>query len=168
MVEAALVFFHRQNTFLYFRHVLPNHVFIKPQIPFDIVNGIIRFSYKRLHGIPAKLLCLLKDGVITEELLSYDQISPHFLKDLYEVKHAIQLFCHTFTLAPLQPSMAEENPANRMKKEYLMMCLKPAIPNEELHHYIPKVIRHSSTSSQIQQWLCSPRLFWQYHCLSSL
>ena len=138
MVEAALVFFHRQNTFLYFRHVLPNHVFIKPQIPFDIVNGIIRFSYKRLRGIPAKLLCLLKDGVITEELLSYDQISTHFLKGFYEVKHAIQLFCHTFTLAPLQPSMAEENPANRMKKEYLMMCLKPAIPNKELHHYIPK------------------------------
>ena len=137
MVEAALVFFHRQNTFLYFRHVLPNHVFIKPQIPFDIVNGIIRFSYKRLRGIPAKLLHLLKDGVITEELLSYDQISPHFLKDFYEVKHAIQLFCHTFTLAPLQPSMAEENPGNRMKKEYLMMCLKPAIPNKELHHYIP-------------------------------
>ena len=135
MVEAALVFFHRQNTFLYFRHVLPNHVFIKPQIPFDIVNGIIRFSYKRLRGIPAKLLCLLKDGVITEELLSYDQISQHFLKGFYEVKHAIQLFCHTFTLAPLQPSMAEENPA---KKEYLMMCLKPAIPNKELDHYIPK------------------------------
>ena len=137
MVEAALVFFHRQNTFLYFRHVLPSHVFIKPQIPFDIVNGIIRFSYKRLRGVPAKLLCLLKDGVITEELLSYDQISPHFLKGFYEVKHAIQLFCHTFTLAPLQSSMAEENPANRMKKEYLMMCLKPAIPSKELHHYIP-------------------------------
>ena len=137
-VEAALVFFHRQNTFLYFRHVLPNHVFIKPQIPFDIVNGIIRFSYKRLRGIPAKLLCLLKDGVITEELLSYDQISPHFVKGFYEVKHAIQLFCHTFTLAPLQPSMGEENPVNRMKKEYLMMCLKPAISNTELHHYIPK------------------------------
>ena len=137
-VEAALVFFHRQNTFLYFRHVLPNHIFIEPQIPFDIVNSIVRFSYKTMHGIPAKQVLLLKNGIITEELLSYDHISPHFVKGFYEVKDAIKLFCHTFTLAPLQPSMAEENPANRMKKEYLMMCLKPAIPNKELDHYIPK------------------------------
>ena len=35
VVVAALVLFHRQNTFLYFHHVLPNHVFIKPQVPLE-------------------------------------------------------------------------------------------------------------------------------------
>ena len=73
MVEAALVLFHRQNTFLYFRHVLPNHVFIEPQVPLDIINDIVRFSYKTIQGVPAKLVRLLKDGIITEELLSYDE-----------------------------------------------------------------------------------------------
>ena len=137
-VEAALVFFHRQNTFLYFKHVLPNHVFIEPQIPFDIVNGIVRFSYKKMRGIPARLMSLLRDGIITEELLSYDQISPHFVKGFYEVKDAIKLFCHTFTLAPLQPD-TPENAVNRKKKEYLMMCLRRAKSDKEIKDYVSKI-----------------------------
>ena len=32
-VEAALIFFHRQFTLLYFRRILPNLVFTKPQMP---------------------------------------------------------------------------------------------------------------------------------------
>ena len=59
IVEAALVLFHHQNTF-YLRHVLPNFIFIKPQILLDIVNGIVRFIYKvnvgELKGFPAKFV----------------------------------------------------------------------------------------------------------------
>ena len=137
-VEAALVFFHRQNTFLYFKHVLPNHIFTEPQIPFDIVNGIVRFSYKKMRGIKPRLMSLLKDGIITEELLSYDQISPHFVKGFYKVKDAIKLFCHTFTLAPLQPD-TPENPVDRKKKEYLMMCLRRAKSDKEIKDYVSKI-----------------------------
>ena len=136
MVVAALVLFHCQNTFLYFRHVLPNHVFIKPQVPLDIVNGIVRFSYIKFRCVPAKLVALLKDGIITEELLSYDQISDHFQKGFYEVHDAIKLFCHTFILAPLLPEKAHNT--IREEKQYLMMCLKPPVPEGELENYIPK------------------------------
>ena len=139
VVEAALVLFHRQNTFLYYRQILPNHVFVNPQVPLDIVNGIVRSSYVTLQGVPAKVVSLLKKAVITEELLSNDKIiSPHFKKGFYEVKDAIKLFCQTFIIAPLQPDAAEEGTVDERKKEYLMMCLKPAIPNQELHRYIPK------------------------------
>ena len=137
MVVAALVLFHCQNTFLYFRHVLPNHVFIKPQVPLDIVNGIVRFSYRKFRCVPAKLVALLKDGIITEELLSYDQISDHFQKGFYEVHDAIKLFCHTFILAPLLPEKAH-NTIREEEKQYLMMCLKPPIPEGELESYVPK------------------------------
>ena len=138
VVEAALVLFHRQNTFLYFRHVLPNHVFVKPQVPLDIVNGIVRSSYLPLQGVPAKLVSLLKKAVITEELLNNDKIiSPHFKKGFYEAQDAIKLFCYTFIIAPLQSDATDEG-TDDSKKEYLMMCLKPAIPDQELHRYIPK------------------------------
>ena len=134
MVVAALVLFHRQNTFLYFHHILPNHVFIKPQVPLD---SIVAFSYKKLQGVPAKLVSQLENGIITEELLGYDQISPHFQTGVYEVQDAIRLFCHTLTIAPLHH---EEDPARLVpdsKREYLMMCLKPSIPDQELHRHIP-------------------------------
>ena len=82
-VVAALVLFHHQNTFLYFRDVLPNHVFIKPQVPLDIINSIVAF---KLQGVPAKLVSQLENGIVTEKLLGYDQISPHFQTGVYEVQ----------------------------------------------------------------------------------
>ena len=151
MVVAALVLFHRQNTFLYFRHVLPNHVFIKPQVPLDIVNSIVAFSYKELEGVLAKLVSQLENGIITEELLGCDQISPHFQTGVYEVQDAIRLFCHTLTLAPLHHEEDAAHPVPDSEREYLMMCLKHPIPHQELHRYIhtssdtvPLVVRFSS------------------------
>ena len=137
MVVAALVLFHRQNTFLYFHNVLPNHVFIKPQVPLDIVNSIVAFSYKKLQGVPSELSSQLENGIITEKLLSYDQISPHFQTGVYEVQDAIRLFCHTLTIAPLHHEEDPAHPVPDNEREYLMMCLKPSIPDQELHRYIP-------------------------------
>ncbi|CAI8046573.1 hypothetical protein GBAR_LOCUS25766 [Geodia barretti] len=101
MVEAALVLFHCQNTFLYFRHILPNHVFIKPQVPLDIVNGIVGFSYKvnagEFKGFPAKFVSQLRQGIITEEMLSFDKISPHFQEGVYEVNQAFLPHFHYST-----------------------------------------------------------------------
>ena len=137
MVVAALVLFQSQNTFLYFHNVLPNHVFIKPQVPLDIVNIIVAFSYKKLQGVPAKLVSQLENGIITEELLGYDQISPHFQTGVYEVQDAIRLFCHTLTIAPLHHEEDATPPVPDSEREYLMMCLKPSIPDQELHRHIP-------------------------------
>ena len=153
MVVAALVLFHRQNTFLYFHHVLPNHVFIKPQVPLDIVNSIVAFSYKKLHGVPAKLASQLEKGIITEELLGYDQISPHFQTGVFVVQDAIRLFCHTLIIAPLHHEEDAARPVPKREREYLMMCLKPPIPDldQEINRYIPSssdmvplVVRFSS------------------------
>ena len=139
MVEAALILFHRQNTFLYFRDVLPNHVFVEPQVPLDIVRGIVSLSYKQLQGVPANV-DLLDDGIVTEEILGYDDVSPHFKKGFYDVKDAINLFSHTLTLAPLEPDTDgdEAAPVEEKKQQYLMMCMKPAIPVDELHQHIPE------------------------------
>ena len=109
-VVAALVLFHRQNTFLYFRDVLPNHVFIKPQVSLDIINSIVAFNYKKLQGVPAKLVSQLENGIVTEKLLGYDQISHHFQTGFYEVQDAIRLFCHcaTWKRLPIQfPTLRE-------------------------------------------------------------
>ena len=162
MVLAALVLFHRQNIFLYFHHVLPNHVFIKPQVPLDIVNSIVAFSYKKLQGVPAKLVSQLENGIITEELLGYDQISPHFQTGVYEVLDAIRLFCHTLTIAPLHHEEDPAPPVPDSEREYLMMCLKPSIPDQELHRHIPTssdtvplVVRFSSGCIPLGCFGCS-------------
>ena len=150
MVQAALVLFHRQNTFIYFRHVLPNHIFVKPQVPLDCVNGIVRFSYRvgdgELKGFPAKFVPLLKDGIITEEMLNHKELSFLFIPGFYEPSHVIKLLRHTFNIAPLSHDIQQTKKellqpmpsvSSNCEDEYLMMCLLPAIPDQELRRKIP-------------------------------
>ena len=133
VVIAALVFLPRCNTFLYFRKVFPNLIFVKPQIPLGVVNAVLLLSYKisdgSFHGLPTKFSSYVKNGIITEELLSHDEFATCFVSGLYESRDAIKLLCHIFTLAPLQKHAKET--------EYLMMCLLPTIPDEVLPHHVP-------------------------------
>ena len=152
-VEAALIFFHHQFTLLYFRHILPNLVFTKPQTPLECINAVVRFSYKvesgEVRGIPGKLVSSLRDGIITEKILSHKQLTQCFIPGLYEPCDAIDLLCHTLTLAPLsrevQSTPDSSHPATttppppikREKREYLMMCLQKPIPDRDLPQHLP-------------------------------
>ena len=149
-VQAALIFFHRQITFLYFQYVLPNLVFTKPQTPLDFTNAVVRFSYKvksgEEKGVKETLASSLRDGIITEEIFGHKLLSKCFIPNLYEPHDAIDLLLHTFSLAPLsrEPQLKTDDsesvqPAapSREKREYLMMSLCPAIPNKQLSQYIP-------------------------------
>ena len=152
-VEAALIFFHRQFTLLYFRHVLPNLVFTRPQTPLDCINAVVRFSYKvgsgEVKGVSEDLVSSLRNGIITEEILSHKELTQCFIPNLYEPQNAIELFSHTFTLAPLsweiQPPSDSDRPATsqpspsieREKREYLMMSLRSAIPDKEVPQHLP-------------------------------
>ena len=151
VVGAALIFFHRQITFLYFQNVLPHLVFTKPQVPIDFINAVVQFSYKVTSGIlkgyPANLASSLRDGIITEEILGHELLSKCFIPNLYEPHHAIEMLLHNFNIAPLshEPQSKEGTiqpkipiPSKREKREYLMMSLVPAIPDKDLSKHIPK------------------------------
>ena len=151
VVGAALIFFHRQITFLYFHNVLPHLVFTKPQVPVDFINAVVQFSYKVTSGIlkgyPANLASSLRDGIITEEILGHELLSKCFIPNLYEPHHAIEMLLHNFNIAPLsrEPQSKEGTippkipiPSKREKREYLMMSLVPAISDKDLSKHIPK------------------------------
>ena len=139
-VQAALIFFHRQFTLLYFRHILPNLVFTRPQTPLDCINAVVKFSYKvklgEVKGIKEKLASSLRDGIITEEILSHKELTQCFIPGLYEPQHGIDLLCHTFTLAPLNHGN-QTSPVKRDKREYLMTSLQPGIPDKDIHQHLP-------------------------------
>ena len=152
VVMGALIFFHHQLTFLYFPRVLPNLVFTRPQTPLDCINAIVQFSYKvesgDVKGVTDELTSSLRDGIVTEEILGHELLSKCFVPDLYEPRDAINLLCHTFTLAPLTPPKPESaqatpqptppTPVERKKKQYLMMSLRQAIPEKDIPSRLPK------------------------------
>ena len=164
MVQAALIYFHRHNVFLYFRQILPNLVFLDPQVPLDFVNAIVRFSYKAKSGaigpLTAQQIRCCSEGILTEELLQHECLSTIFIPKLYEPRHALNLFQHIFTIAPLsedssaatdsrQPLTARiTEPAKKTaavpgkapqvgKTEYLMMCLLPDKALNEICKCLP-------------------------------
>ena len=153
MVRSALIFFHCQITFLYYHHVMPNLVFTRPQIPLDCMNSIVQFKYKlesgEMMGVTEELATSVMDGILTEEILSHEHFSKCFVPGLYGPRDAIDLLFHTFTLAPLSCEPQQKTgsspavqtkpstPVKREKREYLMMCLRQAIPEKNLSRYIP-------------------------------
>ena len=98
VVQAALIYFHRHNIFLYFQDVLPNLVFLAPQVPLDFVNAIVAFSFVNaivafsykvksgaLPALKAKYVRFCNEGIITEEMLSdHKSLSSCFVPGIYE------------------------------------------------------------------------------------
>ena len=141
VVQAALIYFHRHNIFLYFQEVLPNLVFLAPQVPLDFVNAIVAFSYKvksaALPALKAKYVRFCNEGIITEEMLhDHKSLSSCFVSSIYESQHAIKLFRHIYTIAeltndePLATShqlvthfSRPEQKSSTRSREYLMMSL---------------------------------------------
>ena len=150
VVRAALIYFHRHNIFLYFQDVLPNLVFLAPQVPLDFVNAIVAFSYKVKSGafpaLKAKYVRFCNEGIITEEMLCDKrlQFSDCFVPGIYEPQQAIKLFRHIYTIAeePLVESQqlythssGREQTSSTGKREYLMMSLLD--DKEDIEHYLP-------------------------------
>ena len=127
VVKAALVFFHHHNTFLYFRKVLPNVIFVKPHVLINLVNAVVLLNYKVssgvFHGLSDKFSLYLKEGIITEDLLSHNELSASFVPGLYEPHHAIRLLCHTFTLALLNHENLKLKTSKKIHHNQFSECL---------------------------------------------
>ena len=155
VVRAALIFFHRHNIFLYFQHILPDVVFLAPQVPLDFVNAIVALAYK-VRSVPIFTLApkykrFCKEGIITEEMLLDEsfQLSSHFIPGIYDPKDVIKLFLHIYAIAPLsseeplakdQPPSASSSTPGKMsseEREYLMMTLLQDKPENDIQEYFP-------------------------------
>ena len=157
VVQAALIYFHRHNIFLYFQDVLPNLVFLAPQVPLDFVNAIVAFSYKVKSGaipaLKAKYVRFCNEGIITEEMLrDHKSLSSCFVPGIYECQHAVALFRHIYTIAELtndEPLAMSQQPFTRSSRlgqksstrnrEYLMMSL--LADKKDIEHYLPSSSR---------------------------
>ena len=117
VVQAALIYFHQHIIFLHFRFILPNLVFLNPQVPLDFVNAIVRFSYQAQSGaiqpLTAQERRFCREAIITEELLEHKSLRTSFVPHLYEPHHAIHLFKHIYTIAPLSMDKTENPEISR-------------------------------------------------------
>ena len=134
-VQAALLYLHIHNVFLYFQDILQDLVFLDPQEPLELVNSIVRLSYKakdtsnKGQGLTPWIKDCLLEGTITEELLEHPDLSLCFIPDMYQPRDAITLFQKICTIAPLGGAKRD--------KEYVMMCLLPDKTEDEIRSLLP-------------------------------
>ena len=153
MVQAALIYFHGHNVFLYFRQILPNLVFLDPQVPLDFVNAIVRFSYKAKSGaigpLTAQQIRFCSEGILSVELLQHECLSTSFIPGVYEPRHALNLFQHIFTIAPL----SEDSPAAESCEPFTSPSPPPAKRPCTKSLYMPHPDRESLAPKQISDSL---------------
>ena len=162
VVQAALLYLHEHNVFLYFPDILPNLVFLDPQVPLDLVNAIVHFSYlaekNEIPCLTEKQQDMCQHGCITLDLLKHEELSTSFVDSVYQPEDAIKLFQKIYTIAPLsvdrQPSHisgAAKSPTAETDREYLMMCLLPDKREDEIHECLS--LPHLSTASTVSPLL---------------
>ena len=133
-LEASLVHFNNLSMFLYQPSVLPDRVFIDPQMPLDGVNRIVSHSYQigcgAIKGLPPTESRLWKEGVVTSEMLKGEEFSSCFVSGLFEAKDAIRFFRSLYIAAPLNES------------EFIMPAMLQAVSRHDVKQYLPAPSEH--------------------------
>ena len=129
ILEAALLYFHSLNVFLYCPQVLPGLVFIDPQVPLNCVYELVAFQFKMscraVMGVAVDDYQRLMKGIVTLKFMKSKHFTHCFVSELYEPRHALKLFQSLFIAAPLGNG------------EYLMPFLLKCVAKTELHTYLP-------------------------------
>ena len=133
-LEAALNHFNMLSIFLYLPSVLPDRVFLDPQMVLDSLNQVLAHSYKVGCGAVSRLAPaeyrLWKEGVVTSEMLDGDMFSSCFVAGLFEAKDALKLFYSLNIAAPLS------------KSEFIMPAMLQTLLNDATKQYLPTPSEH--------------------------
>ena len=133
-LEAALIHFNKLSMFLYLPSVLPDLVFIDPQMPLDSVNRIVAHSYKvgcgEIAGLSPTELQLWKEGVVTHKMLKGEMFSSCFVSGLFEAEHALKFFHSIYVTASLS------------KSEFIMPAMLQTVPMRDMRQYLPGPSEH--------------------------
>ena len=128
-VNAALDFFHELNIILYYPSILPNVVFVSPQVIVDKVTELIECSFY-LRGRPESEVIhseerFIDHGELSVETLADPKFFKHFVPDLFTPHQLLLVFQNLFIVAPISDTT------------YFMPSLLPEIVSEELEEYRP-------------------------------
>ena len=131
-VNAALDYFHELNIILYYPSILPNVVFVSPQVIVDKVTELIECSLY-LRGRPEsqemdsdeRWQTFIDHGELSVETLADPKFLKHFVPELFTPHQLLLVFQNLFIVAPISDTT------------YFMPSLLPEIVSEELEEYRP-------------------------------
>ena len=131
VVRSALLYFHKNNIFLFFEHFEHKSpelsfqlVFLEPQALINFVNKIVSISYT--DGLESSHP--LMQGFITDELFQDERMKELFVPGTYEAHHALKIFQGLYCIAEVskpQQSKLSAQPKESEKLEWPEELKKP-------------------------------------------
>ena len=136
-LQAALFHYNQMSLFMYIPSILPNTVFIDPQMPLDSVNRLVQYSFRvgegAIPGLTANECRLWKEGVVTSDRLKGEEFSSCFVSGLFEADNALKLFLSLYIVARLNES------------EFIMPAMLQTVSLQDMKRYIPTTSSHVSS-----------------------
>ena len=133
-LEAALIFFNKMSVWMYMPSVLPDVVFVDPQMPLDSINQIVQYSYRvgggAIPGLVASECQLWKEGVVSSEMLKGEEFHGCFMRGLFEADDALKLFEKLYIVARLN------------EREFIMPAMLQTVAENDMEHYVPAPSEH--------------------------
>ena len=133
-LEAALIFFNNMSVWMYMPSVLPDVVFVDPQMPLDSINRIVQYSFRvgggAIPGLVASECQLWKEGVVSSEMLKGEEFHGCFVRGLFEADDALKLFEKLYIVACLN------------EKEFIMPAMLQTVAKNDMKEYVPAPSEH--------------------------
>ena len=133
-LEAALIFFNNMSVWMYMPSVLPDVVFVDPQMPLDSINRIVQYSFRvgggAIPGLVASECQLWKEGVVSSEMLKGEEFRGCFVRGLFEADDALKLFEKLYIVAHLN------------EREFIMPAMLQTVAEKDMKKYVPAPSEH--------------------------
>ena len=133
-LEAALIFFNDMSVWMYMPSVLPDVVFVDPQMPLDSINRIVQYSFRvgggAIQGLVASECQLWKEGVVSSEMLKGEEFHGCFVRGLFEADDALKLFKKLYIIARLN------------EREFIMPAMLQTVTEKDMKKYVPAPNEH--------------------------
>ena len=147
-VDAALDFFDEVCIAHYYPMVLPNTVFVNPQVPLDKVSELTEHAIslreaKEGRGnesstptaMTAKWKKFRDEGIITLDILMSKQFQKHYQKGVFIPSDLLLIMKHLLVAAPLSIPLLGEVDVPLSEAEYFMPSLLRSTPPSELEEH---------------------------------
>ena len=155
VLEAALIHFHSLSIFLYVPSILPGLVFIDPQMPLNIINQCVAFSYKvnrgKIIGLTPACIRSWEEGIVTSEMLEREEFASCFEPGVFDASDALKLFESLYIAVQLssirkqeERCMDEKSRLTDRETGFMMPCMLRALPSKEIKDNLPPINEYIS------------------------
>ena len=142
-LEAALVYFDEMCIAHYYPEILPDIVFVDPQVPLDKVSELTQFAISlreasgkkvssSLSAMSSKWKRFRDEGILMINMLESREFRKHFEEDIFAPADMIAIMKELMIIAPLSSRAPGESDCQLPDTEFFMPSLLRSVPPSEL------------------------------------